>query len=144
QALPGGRVSSHVADRERVHLLHGPERQPVRHEGQSAWRQLMEAWRHQRVDPHELPAHHAPHPGVVRQRPESRFQRAFHDPGKTVKEKLAAFTKSQRSQGLTEFAIIAPVILLLTFGIIDFGRALYLYLNLTQSIHDGARVAIRT
>ncbi|TMF40617.1 MAG: pilus assembly protein [Chloroflexi bacterium] len=37
-------------------------------------------------------------------------------------EKLKAYLRSERSQGLTEFAIIAPVILLLTFGIIDFGR----------------------
>ena len=51
--------------------------------------------------------------------------------------------QSQRSQGLTEFAIIAPVILLLTFGIIDFGRALYLYITLQQAANEGARVAVR-
>ena len=60
-----------------------------------------------------------------------------------MKEKFLAFAKSQRSQGLTEFAIIAPVILLLTFGIIDFGRALYLYLTLQQAANEGARVAVR-
>ena len=50
---------------------------------------------------------------------------------------------SQRSQGLTEFAIIAPVILLLTFGIIDFGRGLYFYITLQQAANEGARVAVR-
>lgn len=60
-----------------------------------------------------------------------------------MKERIASFTKSQRSQGLTEFAIIAPVILLLTFGIIDFGRALYLYITLQQAANEGARVAVR-
>lgn len=35
--------------------------------------------------------------------------------------------RHQRSQAMTEFALVAPVLLLLTFGIIDFGRALYFY-----------------
>ena len=60
-----------------------------------------------------------------------------------MKERIATYTRSQRSQGLTEFAIIAPVILLLTFGIIDFGRALYLYITLQQAANEGARVAVR-
>ena len=58
---------------------------------------------------------------------------------KTIK----TYTRSQRSQGLTEFAIIAPVILLLTFGIIDFGRALYIWITLQQAANEGARVAVR-
>src|SRR5438094_466401 len=58
-------------------------------------------------------------------------------------KRLMAYARSQRSQGLTEFAIIAPVILLLTFGIIDFGRALYLYITLQQAANEGARVAVR-
>lgn len=60
-----------------------------------------------------------------------------------MKDRIAAWFKSERSQGLTEFAIIAPVILLLTFGIIDFGRALYLYITLQQAANEGARVAVR-
>ena len=60
-----------------------------------------------------------------------------------MKERIATYARSQRSQGLTEFAIIAPVILLLTFGIIDFGRALYLYITLQQAANEGARVAVR-
>jgi TadE-like protein len=53
------------------------------------------------------------------------------------------YFKSQRSQGLTEFAFVAPVILLLTFGIIDFGRGLYFYITLQQAANEGARVAVR-
>jgi hypothetical protein len=53
------------------------------------------------------------------------------------------WTHSERSQGLTEFALIAPVILLLTFGIIDFGRGLYFYITLQQAANEGARVAVR-
>ena len=58
-------------------------------------------------------------------------------------ESLKKYFRSERSQDLTEFAIIAPIILLLTFGIIDFGRALYLYITLQQAANEGARVAVR-
>ena len=60
-----------------------------------------------------------------------------------MKEKLKAWFRSQRSQGITEFALIAPVILLMTFGIIDFGRGLYFYITLQQAANEGARVAVR-
>jgi len=39
--------------------------------------------------------------------------------------------------------LIAAVILLLTFGIIDFGRGLYFYITLQQAANEGARVAVR-
>jgi TadE-like protein len=60
-----------------------------------------------------------------------------------MKKRLVQYFRGQRSQGLTEFAIIAPIILLLTFGILDFGRALYLYITLQQAANEGARVAVR-
>jgi hypothetical protein len=43
---------------------------------------------------------------------------------------------------MTEFALIAPIILLLTFGIVDFGRGLYFYITLQQAANEGARVAV--
>ena len=60
-----------------------------------------------------------------------------------MRARFTTYFRGQRSQGLTEFAIVAPVILLLTFGIIDFGRALYLYITLQQAANEGARVAVR-
>ena len=60
-----------------------------------------------------------------------------------MREGLTRWFRSQKSQGLTEFALIAPVILLLTFGIIDFGRGLYFYITLQQAANEGARVAVR-
>ncbi len=60
-----------------------------------------------------------------------------------MRDRLKRYFGAQRSQGMTEFAIIAPIILLLTFGIIDFGRALYLYITLQQAANEGARVAVR-
>ncbi len=49
----------------------------------------------------------------------------------------------QRSQAIVEFSIIAPVLLLLLFGIVDFGRVIYVYATLNQAVNEGARTAIR-
>jgi hypothetical protein len=51
---------------------------------------------------------------------------------------------AQRSQAIVEFAIIAPILLLLLFGIVDFGRVIYYYVTLNQAVNEGARTAIRS
>lgn len=51
--------------------------------------------------------------------------------------------ETQRSQALVEFAIVAPLLLIFLFGIVDFGRAIYTYVTLNQAVNEGARVAIR-
>ena len=53
------------------------------------------------------------------------------------------FLASQRSQALAEFAIIAPILVVLLFGIVDFGRVIYIYATLNQAVNEGARAAIR-
>jgi Flp pilus assembly protein TadG len=50
---------------------------------------------------------------------------------------------SQRSQALIEFALISPVLLLLLFGIIDIGRAVFYYDTLGHAAREGARTAAR-
>ena len=56
---------------------------------------------------------------------------------------LRSYFRSQRSQSMTEFAFIAPLLFLLCFGILDFGRAIYYYVTLSQAANEGARVAVR-
>ena len=51
--------------------------------------------------------------------------------------------RKQRSQAMTEFALVAPVLLLLTFGILDFGRALYYYAAAGDAAREGAHNAAR-
>ncbi len=51
--------------------------------------------------------------------------------------------KGQQSQALIEFALISPVLLLLVFGIIDIGRAVFYYDTLNHAAREGARTAIR-
>jgi Flp pilus assembly protein TadG len=53
------------------------------------------------------------------------------------------FFRSQRSQSMTEFALVAPVLLLMIFGIVDLGRVVYFLATLNQAANEGARVAVR-
>ena len=48
----------------------------------------------------------------------------------------------QRSQALIEFALISPVLLLLIFGVIDIGRAVFFYTMLNHAAREGARTAV--
>jgi hypothetical protein len=49
--------------------------------------------------------------------------------------------RGERSQALVEFAVVSPVLLLLTFGIVDFARALYFYVTIDAAARDLARYA---
>jgi hypothetical protein len=51
--------------------------------------------------------------------------------------------RDQRSQSLAEFALIAPVLLLIIFGIVDLGRAIFLYNTIQHAAREGGRVAVR-
>ena len=55
--------------------------------------------------------------------------------------RLRLLRRDQRGTALVEFALIAPLLFLLLFGIIDFGRALDYYNQLTQLAGQGARAA---
>ena len=50
------------------------------------------------------------------------------------------YTNRDRGAVAVEFAILLPVLLLLIFGIIDFGRALNAQIALTQAAREGARL----
>ena len=59
--------------------------------------------------------------------------------------RLAAKPASRPSDGgqsLVEFALIIPLILLLFFGAVDVGRAVFAYNTLAQAAREGNRVAI--
>ena len=50
--------------------------------------------------------------------------------------------RSRRGQSLVEMAMVLPVLTLLTFGLVDFGRAYYFQVSITNAAREGARVAI--
>jgi Flp pilus assembly protein TadG len=49
--------------------------------------------------------------------------------------------RSERGTAVVEFALVAPLLFLLVFGIIEFGRVLNAYNQLTQLAGQGARAA---
>lgn len=56
---------------------------------------------------------------------------------------MAGARSRQRSQALIEFALISPVLLLLLFGIVDIGRAVFYFDTLNHAAREGARTAVR-
>ena len=57
--------------------------------------------------------------------------------------KLKRKAGGQASQALIEFALVSPVLLLLLFGIIDIGRAVFYYDTLNHAAREGARTAVK-
>jgi hypothetical protein len=49
--------------------------------------------------------------------------------------------RHQQGQSLAEFSLILPILLLVVFGIIDFGRVLFVYSNVSGELRDAARYA---
>src|ERR1700704_5776571 len=49
-----------------------------------------------------------------------------------------------RGQGLVEFALVAPVLISLVFGVFDFGRAMSANVTVNNSSREGARYLIAT
>lgn len=55
---------------------------------------------------------------------------------------LSRLKKSERGQSLVEFALILPILLLLMFGIVEFGRIYSTKLMLMHMTREGARLAV--
>jgi len=56
---------------------------------------------------------------------------------KTTK-KLTKINK-EKAQTLVEFAIVFPIVLLITYGLIEFGRMMFIYSAVTGAAREGAR-----
>jgi Flp pilus assembly protein TadG len=54
---------------------------------------------------------------------------------------LSRLSRSERGTAVVEFALVSVPLFLLVLGIVDFGRALNYYNNLTQLAGQGARAA---
>jgi len=50
--------------------------------------------------------------------------------------------RGRAGQSLVEMGMVLPVLTFLTFGLVDFGRAYYFQVSVTNSAREGARVAI--
>lgn len=54
--------------------------------------------------------------------------------------RMARHTQRDRGAAAVEFALLLPLLLLIVFGLVDFGRALNAQITLTQAAREGARV----
>ncbi len=50
--------------------------------------------------------------------------------------------RGRAGQSLVEMAMVLPVLAFLTFGLLDFGRAYYFQVSVTNAAREGARVGI--
>ncbi|MBO8137542.1 MAG: pilus assembly protein [Desulfotomaculum sp.] len=48
--------------------------------------------------------------------------------------------KNQKGQSMVEFALLLPLIIILLFGILEFGRVFHSYLVITSAAREGARI----
>ena len=55
---------------------------------------------------------------------------------------LKSQRRRTRGQGLVEFALVLPVLILIFMGIVDFGRAIYAFNSVSNAAREGARVGI--
>jgi Flp pilus assembly protein TadG len=58
-----------------------------------------------------------------------------------MKRRPAASDPRDRGSVAVEFALLLPILLLLVFGVVDFGRAISAQITLTQAAREGARLA---
>jgi len=58
-----------------------------------------------------------------------------------MRRRQAATDARDRGSVAVEFALLLPVLLLIIFGVIDFGRAISAQITLTQAAREGARLA---
>lgn len=65
-----------------------------------------------------------------------------HDTRRARPSRRAGRRSGGRGAALVEFALVAPLLVLLIFGMIEFGMALNDYQSIRQGVRDGARQAV--
>ncbi|SJZ44641.1 TadE/TadG family type IV pilus assembly protein [Selenihalanaerobacter shriftii] len=53
-------------------------------------------------------------------------------------------SRNQKGQALVELALVLPVLLLILFGIVEFGRIFHTYLVISNAAREGARKGVIT
>jgi TadE-like protein len=57
----------------------------------------------------------------------------------TVSRLTHRWRKARRGQALVEMAVVLPIFFLLLFGLVDLGRAVFVYSSLAEGSREGAR-----
>lgn len=53
------------------------------------------------------------------------------------------FTRTHSGQELAEFAVVLPLLLLVSFGVLDLGRIFHAAITITNAAREGARYSMR-
>jgi Flp pilus assembly pilin Flp len=53
--------------------------------------------------------------------------------------RLRTLVRDQEGAAVVEFALVVPILFLIVFGIIDFGRAFYTVNNIISAVREGSR-----
>jgi len=61
---------------------------------------------------------------------------------KTLKNTLRRKISESRGQALVEMALVLPLLLMLLWGVVEFGRIGHAYLVVTHAAREGARVGV--
>ena len=61
------------------------------------------------------------------------------DPIRGVRKAVRSIRATETGQSLVEFAMVLPLFLVLLFGLVDFGRAFYSWILITNAAREGAR-----
>jgi Flp pilus assembly protein TadG len=59
-----------------------------------------------------------------------------------MRRRITASVADERGASLVEFALVLPVLALLLFGMLDFGKAFNYWIDETHIAHEGARWAV--
>jgi len=71
-----------------------------------------------------------------------RFEGNLPPTGDKLDRPYRLFRKKRLAAAAVEFAVVAPVFLLLVFGMIEYGRMVMVYQILTNASREGARAAV--
>lgn len=55
---------------------------------------------------------------------------------------IRKLVRDNRGQSLVEMALVLPLLIIILFGIIEFGRVFHSYLMITHASREGARVGV--
>lgn len=63
------------------------------------------------------------------------------EPGQRTRGWLKRLRRSEAGQTLVEFSLVLPVLLVMLFAIVDFGRAMYTWSIVSNAAREGGRTA---
>lgn len=55
---------------------------------------------------------------------------------------MRRFARDKRGQSLVEMALILPLLIIILFGIVEFGRVFHSYITITHAAREGARAGV--